>query len=60
MRENPQTQDLTCGLPCVFTFLPKVEDDPMVETHILVKGFDRKHGKTTSSKKGLYLSKTVA
>ena len=28
MRENPQTQDPTCVLPCVFTNLPKVEYYP--------------------------------
>ena len=36
MRENNKTKDSTCVLQCFFTILPKVEYDPMVDTHILV------------------------
>ena len=32
MRENQKTQDSTCDLPHC---LPKVEYDPMVDTHIM-------------------------
>ena len=36
MRENPKTQDSTCELQNFIVFFTKVEDDPMVDTHILV------------------------
>ena len=36
MRENPKNKYSTGVSPCVFTFLPKVEYYPMVDTHILV------------------------
>ena len=39
MREIPQNQGLTCDLQCIFTFLPKTQNYPMVDTHILVVGF---------------------
>ena len=35
MRENQKNQDSTGDLPH-FIFLQKIEDDPMVDTHILV------------------------
>ena len=44
----------------IFLILPESENDPMVDTHILVEGFGRKQGKMTKSKKGIYLSKTAA
>ena len=36
MRENLKNQDSTGDFPCVFTCLPKNEDDPRVDTHIMV------------------------
>ena len=59
MRENPKNQDATSDLTCVFIFVPQVEDDPMVDTHILVQGFRRKPGKMASSEKGIYVSKSI-
>ena len=62
MRENPKTQDSTWVLPfCFFTFLPKVEYDPMLDTHILVQGFGRKQEENkTGSQKKMFLTKTAA
>ena len=34
--ENSKNQDPTCDLPRFVTLLEKVEDDPRVDTHILV------------------------
>ena len=48
-RESPKNQDSTCDLQGFCTFLAKVEDDPRVDTHILVQGFGRKQGQMQNS-----------
>ena len=42
MRGNQKSQDSSCDLQRFCTVVPKVEDDPMADMHILEEGFGRK------------------
>ena len=42
MREIPKNQDLPGNLPCKVVFYPKKQNDPRVDTHLLLVGFRQK------------------
>ena len=56
-KQNKTHQDPTYNLPWPFTFSPNNENDPMVDTHLLVEGFGRNLGKMTSSENKTIISK---
>ena len=57
MRETTGNPDQTGNLPIKVEFLVKTENDPTVNTSILVVGFRRNQSQTQSLEKGTFSQK---